>query len=338
VSAGPSDDPSTHVLKLLGGKWISAAISAAAALGVFDALLDEPRSCEALARALGCDEAMLARLLGVLEAERLLESDAKGALSVTALGAPLRRGALGELAVFSGAPFSWNPWSLLPEAIREGRAAFEMLHGAGLFDHLEAHPDEADVYHRAVDAFTRLEAIALAESFDFGGVSRMVDVGGGRGTLLVEVLRRHPHVRGALLEREAVAEEARKVFAREALAERAEVAIGSFLEGVPGDADLYVVKHVLHNWPDEDAVRILRHCRDALAPGGRVLVVEGLMLPPAYRDATRLLDLEMMTLLGPGRERTKPEFRKLLREAGLALESSRDLAGTTRLLVTSKLG
>lgn len=334
MSPGSSDDPTTHVLKLLGGKWVSAAVSAAATLGVFDALLEEPRTASALARGLGCDEAMLGRLLGVLRAERLLEADAEGVLTVTELGKPLERGALGELAVFSGAPFSWNPWSLLPDAIRAGGAAFALHHGEGLFDRLEQRPDEADVYHRAVDAFTRLEAIALAESFDFEGVRRLVDVGGGRGTLLVEVLRRHPHARGVLLEREAVAEEARKVFSREALSERAEVVIGSFLEGVPEGADLYVVKHVLHNWPDEDAVRILRNCRDALAPDGRVLVVEGLMLPPAYRDATRLLDLEMMTLLGPGRERTKPEFRRLLREAGLTLESSRDLAGTTRLLVT----
>src|SRR5690606_37822689 len=120
---------------------------------------------------------------------------------------------LGELAVFAGAPFSWNPWSLLAPAIREGGSAFERLHGESLFDYLETRPQEADVYHRAVDAFTRLEAIALAETYDFEGAHRVVDVGGGRGTLLVEVLRRHPNVRGVLLEREAVAAAAERVFA-----------------------------------------------------------------------------------------------------------------------------
>jgi SAM-dependent methyltransferase len=280
---------------------------------------------------------MLSRLVGVLVAEGLLAMDAEGVVSVTDLGRPLRRGALGELAVFSSAPFSWNPWSLLAPAIRAGATAFELLHGASLFDYLESRPDEADIYHRAVDAFTRVEAVALAESYDFAGVKSLVDVGGGRGTLLVEVLRRHPGVRGVLLEREAVAAAAERVFEEEGLSDRTEVVIASFLETVPCGADVYVIKHVLHNWPDDEALGILRRCREALAPGGRVLVVEGLMLPSAYRDATRLLDLEMMTLLGPARERTKPEFRKLLREAGLKLESSHDLAGTTRLLVAAKL-
>src|SRR5690606_26352619 len=141
--------------------------------------------------------------------------------------------------------------------------------------------------------FTRLEAIALAETFDFEGVERLVDVGGGRGTLLVEVLLRHPHVRGVLLEREAVAASAARHLAQAGLDGRAEVVVGNFLEGVPRGADVYVIKHVLHNWPDEEATRILSHCREAIAPGGSVLVVEGLMLPPTYRDATRLLDLEM---------------------------------------------
>jgi SAM-dependent methyltransferase len=338
VSAGPPDDPNTHVLKLLGGKWVSAAISAAASLGVFDALLDEPRTAERLAPALECDPPMLTRLVGVLVAEGLLAMDAADVISVTELGRPLRRGALGELAVFSSAPFSWNPWSLLAPAIRTGATAFELLHGASLFDYLESRPEQAEIYHRAVDAFTRLEAIALAETYDFAGVKSLVDVGGGRGTLLVEVLKRHPNMHGVLLEREAVAAAAERVFADEGLKDRTEVVVGSFLENVPRGADVYVIKHVLHNWPDDEAIGILARCRDALAPGGRVLVVEGLMLPPAYRDATRLLDLEMMTLLGPARERTKPEFRKLLREAGLKLESSHDLAGTTRLLVTAKLG
>lgn len=329
-------EPTAHVLKLLGGKWISAAIATAANLGVFDVLIEHPQPASSLAVALRCDTGMLTRLLGILESEGLLESDATGILSVTPLGAPLRSGVLGELAAFTGAPFSWDPWSRLPDAIRNGDTAFELHHGTGLFEYLERHPEHAEVYHRAVDAFTRLEAIALASSFDFSATRRIVDVGGGRGTLLVEVLKRHPHISGVLLERAAVADAARAVFERERLTERAEVRVGDFFESVPDGADVYVIKHVLHNWSDEHAVRILRNCASAVAPQGRVLVVEGIMLPPSYRDGTRLLDLEMMTLLGPGRERTKPEFRRLFAAAGLRLESSQELAGTTRLMIGAR--
>jgi SAM-dependent methyltransferase len=330
-------DPEQQLLQLLGGKWVAAAVSAAAELGVADALAEGPLTLQELAARLACEESALLRLLRALNGEGLVEADVEERFSLTPLGATLRTGRLRDLARFVGTTSMWSPWSALSDAVRSGRAAFERTHGAPLFEYLDAHPEEARLYHAAVDAFTRREARALAETFDFAGVETVVDVGGGLGTLLVELGARYPSLRCVLYDRASVVGQARAGEAGARLGARLETVAGDFLLGVPKGADAYVVKHVLHNWDDAQALQLLSHCRAALRPGGHVLVIEGLLLPGNRRDATRLLDLEMMVLCGGGRERSKPEFRALFKQAGLKLISSSDLAGTSRLLVAAPL-
>ncbi len=320
-----ADDAAARLLALLGGRWVTAAISAAAELGLADAL-DAPRSLDELAAAAGCHAPSLERLLRVLVGEGLLATERDGRYALTPVGAQLRTGALRDLAMFVGRPTWWAPWSALAHSVRTGEAAFEQVHGASLFEHLAEHPDEARFYDSAVDAFTRTEGAALADAFDFGAVRSVVDIGGGRGTLLLEVLRKHPHLRGVLFDRPHVVDEARG-----RLPANADAAGGDFFERVPGGADVYVVRHVVHNWDDDQATRILHNCAEAMSPGGRVLVVEGVVLPGDRQDATRLLDLEMLVLTGAGRERTQPEMRRLFRAAGLKLVKAGPLAGPTRL-------
>ncbi|MFW6051010.1 MAG: methyltransferase [Myxococcota bacterium] len=332
---GEPQDPAERLLRLLGGKWTAAAIAAAASLGLADALGAEPRTPGALADALGCDAGALERLLRVLAGEGLVEEGSDGRFGLTCLGAELRSDAMGDLAAFAGAPFAWHPWAALADAVRTGRSAFEHTHGQDLWTYLDARPEEARAYHAAIDAFTRHEARALAARFDFGSVGTVVDVGGGIGTLLLELLARWPSLRGVLLERPPVAEQAQARLTAAGVEDRCEAVAGDFLEAVPPGGDAYVIKRVLHNWPDAEATRILRHCAEAVRPGGHVLVIEGVVLPGNRRDPARLLDLEMLALCGPGRARGKPDLRRLFHAAGLKLERTSDLAGTTRLLVTT---
>ena len=254
------------LLQLLSGKWITAAVSAAAELGLADALEGRTVSPEALAEELGCAEDALLRLLRVLSGEELVEADAHGNYTLTALGAQLKTGQLRELARFVGSPFMWNPWAALATTVRTHQAAFEVTHGLSLFDHLDRHPEDAALYHSAVDAFTRREARALAETFDFSRAELVVDVGGGLGTLLVELGARWPALRCLLYDRPKVIEQAKVGPAAHALGGRLTTLAGDFLEGVPAGADIYVIKHVLHNWDDESAVSLLRRCRERLRP------------------------------------------------------------------------
>lgn len=329
----PEDANAERLLKLLGGKWIAASVSAAASLGIAEALADGPKSVESLAADVGCDAGALLRLLRVLVGEGVVELTDERTYAITPLGALLRRGEFGELAEFVGAPFSWDPWSKLPEAVRTGDAAFALHHGQGLFPYLDANADEARLYHAAIDGFTRRQARALAELFDFSKVSRVADIGGGRGTLLVEVLRRWTHLEGVLLERGGAVTLAQKAFVEAGLSARCVAREGDFFEAVPAGVDVCVVKHVVHNWDDARASQLLRGCAKAVGPEGHVLVVEGLLLPGNRKDATALLDIEMLALCGPGRERTKPEMRRLFTASGLRLVSTHDLAGMTRLLI-----
>jgi DNA-binding MarR family transcriptional regulator len=330
-------DPARSLLGLLAGKWIAAAIAAAAELGLADALAARgPLGAAALATELGCDEQGLTRLLGILVGEGLLEVDERERYSLTAIGAELRTEALRDLARYMGAPFTWAPFAHVAPALRQGRSAFELAHGESIFRYLDTHPAEAEVYQRGIDTFTRREAQALSQAFDFGAARCVVDVGGGLGTLLVEVLARFPALRGVLVDRPAVIAQAER--ALEYVPERGRIELypADFFERLPATADVYVLKHVLHNWDDERALQLLRNCADSLPDDGKVIIVDGYLLPGGRRDATRLLDLEMFVLCGAGRERRKPEFRRLLHRAGLKLLRSQALAGTTCMIIAVK--
>jgi AraC-like DNA-binding protein len=332
-----NSDAQQQLLELLSGKWVTAAVATAAELGVADALFERPLSAAELATQLGCDEQALKRLLRVLCGESLLSLLPQGRYALTELGTQLRTGQLRELARFVGAPFMWHPWAKLADAMRDpSQSAFERSTGLSLFEHLDRVPDDAQLYHQAVDAFTHAAAQALCEAFDFSELGYVVDVGGGLGTVLSELVKQFPRLRGVLFDRPQVIQQASKLFASHAAhAEQARIELisGDFFEQVPQGADAYVIKHVLHNWDDAQALRILRLCAQALRPSGQVLIVESLLLPGDMRDATAFLDLEMLALCGAGHERSKPAFRRLLQQAGLSLRTTTKLVGGVRLLV-----
>jgi hypothetical protein len=328
------NDEVAKLLDCLAGKWIAQAVSTAAKLGLADALR-EPMTIEALAGTMDCDAGALGRLVAVLVGEGLVAQDERrGLVSLTATGALLRRDELGALAEFVGSASQWTPWAQLHHAVRTGENAFERVHGEGLFEYLAQRPEEARLYDAAIDAFTAQQGRALAEAEVLDGVRSVVDVGGGRGTLLRELLVRRPGLRGVLFDRPDVVDAARERFA--GLEDRCDFVGGDFFVDVPAGADAYVVKHVVHNWDDEHATALLQRCRDAMAPGGRVMVVEAVLLPGDRRDEARFLDLEMLVVTGGGKERTKPALRRLLAAAGLRLTATRRLAPQAWLLVAER--
>jgi hypothetical protein len=327
-----SPDPAEKLLHLLGGKWLAAAISASAELRIPEALADSPMTIERLAARVSCQPDSLLRLMRVLLGEGIVILGKDREYALTEMGEFLRPGELSELAMFVGSPFSWDPWSGLAESVRTGESAFSKRYGLPLFEYLDQHADQASLYHAAIDAFTRREARALAEAFDFSEVTRISDVGGGRGTLLVEVLSRWTHLTGVLLERPEAVSQAQIAFENAGLADRCEARVGDFFQEVPMGVDVCVLKHVIHNWDDDTAIGILQRCRSAVGPDGTLLVIEGFLVPDTRRDQTNLLDLEMLVLCGPGHERSKPAMRRLLSAAGLRLARTVPLAGSVRML------
>ena len=325
--------PEDRLLDILGGKARLQAVSTATALGIPDQLASGPRSLAELAAATGCSEVVLAPVLRMVTGLGFFVSPAPGVYALSDDGRVLCRERLGPLATFVGAPDQWEPWAHLRAAARGGGPAFERRFGHGLYDHMAAQPAAAARYDAAIDCFTRHEAEALCRAVDFSTSRQVIDIGGGHGTLLLEVLRAGPHLRGVLFDLPHVAARAGERLQRE-LGERAAAVGGDFFAAIPAGADVQLLKHVLHNWDDARAAALLARCRAALPPDGRLLVIETILAPDDRADLACMLDLEMMVLLG-GRERRKPELRRLLAAAGFQLQAVTPLVSGSFVLVAT---
>jgi hypothetical protein len=307
--------------RLIDGYKITQAIHVAAVLGLADHLADGPRSAADLAAAAGADAGAVLRLLRALAAIGVLTEEADGRFSLTPMGEALRADAdhtVHPFAVMTGQDYYWRAWGALLHSVRTGENAFTAVHGVGTWTYRNAHPVEDAVFNAAMMANARRVDPVLAASIDVGGATRIADIGGGRGSLLMALLEKHAHTCGVLFDRPSVAAEAAPLLAAAGLGDRCEVVAGDMLESVPSGCDLYLLKFVVHDWNDEAALRILRACRRAMTPSARLVVIERLIGPPNERLAAKLSDLNM--LVGPGgRERTLEAFRALFAAAGLRL-------------------
>jgi O-methyltransferase domain len=190
-----------------------------------------------------------------------------------------------------------------------------------VFEYLAARPEAGRVFDEAMSERTAAYAASVAQAVDFADARTVIDVGGGNGTLLVEILRAHGHLAGVLLEAPSVAARADALLDAADVADRCEVFAGDFFDRVPAHGDCYVLANVLHDWDDARAIEILRNCRNAMSGSGRVLVVERL-IPEDDADPlpTLLSDINMLVITG-GQERTNAEYGRLLKDAGLTLEA-----------------
>ncbi|WP_326798543.1 acetylserotonin O-methyltransferase [Streptomyces sp. NBC_01808] len=316
---------------LVYGFALSRITGAFVRLGIPDALAGSALPAGRLARATGTDEPSLCRLLRAATALGLLTVRPGGRYELTLLGGLFRDDPrLRRLAELYGEPAVWQAYGALEDAVRDGGSAFHHAHGTGLFAALETDGPLAARFTEAMGTVTAAVTEPVLAGFDFGGIRHLVDVGGGDGTLLAALLRAYPHLRGTLLERPAALTAAPAVLRTAGVADRCTLVEGDFFAAVPtgdgGPADACLLKNILHNFGDDDCVRVLRACRAALRPGGRVLV-PALVLPEAAAAARTqadaevamaLSDVEMMVLTA-GRERTLAEYRGLFARAGLAL-------------------
>ena len=315
-----------EMLELLARGLLTQAVVVAARLGIADLVADGPRSAAELAEETGTRPDALARLLRALVALGVLARADDGRLSATPLSRALEDGpgSIRALAAFVGA-VTWRPWGALGHSVASGEPAFRHEYGEGLFEHLGHQPEAARIFQAWMTEQSRLQADALLGVIDLTGVERLVDVGGGRGTLLAALLEANPGLRGALYDLPEVASTA-EALAAPGIADRAEAVGGDFFESVPGGADRYILKLVIHDWDDERAIRILDSVRRAIPSRGRLLLVEHLLPEGDGYDHAVWLDLNMLVMTDGGRERTVAEYRDLLARAGFRL---------TRVLPTS---
>jgi SAM-dependent methyltransferase len=214
-----------------------------------------------------------------------------------------------------GAHFIWKPSGALAETVQTAQPSFERLYGASFFDYLAAHPDDAAIFNAAMSSSPD-HLTAIVGAYDFSKFEQIVDVGGGHGLLLATILSANPHLRGVLYDLPGVVAGS-SALKQEPISLRCEIIGGDFFKGVPAGADAYILKGIIHDWNDEAALKILKNCRRAIRPDGRLLLAER-VLTSSSDPATALMDMLMMVLT-TGRERTESEFRSLLQEAGFSM-------------------
>lgn len=314
---------SVGLLEMVMDGWVAQSIVAAADLGVADALAKRPLSVEDLALAVNADADALSRLMRALSSRGIFRRRRDGRYDLTPLAQPLRRDA--EISVagwvrWAGSPQMRERWSHLTEGIRAGRCTAAEMRGQHLFDYLAGEPELHDIFNDAMTSVTELSIAPLMAAYDFSPYRTIVDVGGGHGRFLAAILATTPHSRGVLFDLPQVVAGARDELTKHQIAERVRIVEGSFFNAVlPTEGDAYVIKNVLHDWPDEDAARILRNVRTAARPGAHLLLVE-LVLPDHNREfAGNWLDLDMFVSAGT-RLRTVDEYVRLLESAGFRLQ------------------
>ena len=311
--------PRETLWRMTNAYQASEAIHVAATLGIADLLEDGPSSVEHLAETTGTHAPALLRVLRALASVGVFAED-EGRFYQTSLSEYLRSDAPGSVrawAVQIGRPYHWNSWGHLLHSVETGEPAFRHLYGTTPWEYRAANPEDDAVFNAAMSSLSTAVGEAVVRSYDFSGIGTLVDVGGGEGALLAEILAANPTLRGVLFDQPRVVEGAR-LLERAGVAERCEVVGGSFFEAVPAGADAYLLKSVIHDWDDAEATRILSKCREAMAEGGKLLVVEPIIGPSNEPDPAKFSDLNMLVMLG-GRERTAEDFERLYAGAGFEL-------------------
>jgi hypothetical protein len=316
-----SDDPVTDVMWMVRGAWVTMSIRAGCRLGLFDHLV-EPRSAAWLAEATDSNQGALTQLLRALTELGLLEARDDGSYVDTPHGSTLTEEhprSLRSLVLMQ----SWLPnvatWSHLDDAVRTGAGVYQRVNGAPPWQHLGAHPEQEALFNRSMARRADGQVAAIVAGMDLAEAETVVDVGGGRGAMLAGVLRAWPRLTGVVADRPDVANDADAAFEQAGLSDRAHGVGSDFFASVPSGADVYFLSNVLHDWDDDDCLRILRTLRSAMDAESRLVVVERLLGVPG-RSATdardlAFVDLHMLVMFG-ARERTMAEYDSLLVAAG----------------------
>ena len=322
-----SEDQSRQAAyRLVQGFRVYQMVAAACELAIPDLLAGGPRSAHDLAALTDTHEESMRRFLRGLAVWGVVEQLPDGTYKAGSLADSFRSDRPGfRNMTLNLQKEAYGAWAELLFTLRTGQPAFERVYGKSRWAALADSPEDAARFNAHMVEVTARVAAGFVASYNFDGVSTAVDVGGGNGALLAAVLEAKPEIKGILFDLPAGLAGARDRFDHLGLADRLTIVEGSFFESCPGDADLYMLKSIVHDWDDEHATTLLKTCRAAMKPSARLVLIERILPDRVSPEQDGLdavmLDLHMMVVLG-GRERTTDEYRQLLAAAGLRLTNT----------------
>jgi hypothetical protein len=340
-SSEPQPPPSARVVSMINGMATFHTIRVAARYnlaGIIEA--HGPLTVAVLAKQTGTHAFSLFRLMRALASMGIFQEVNPGAedpLQVRFAQTELSRVLVPHLSesIYDAALLvntSWHQqsWNVLEHSIATGEPGLRMCTGKDLWEYLQEHPSEQDLFQRVMSLISRQLAAAILQVYDFSPFERLVDVAGGCGTLLMSILRAYPHLVGTLFDQPDVIELARPLLLQDPdLARRCELVSGNFfqVEALPSGGDCYYLQQILHDWNDEHCVQILHNIRQAIRPQGCLLILERVIEPGSGGAPNKFFDLEMLALL-EGRERTPREYEQLLQTSGFHLSAIRPTHST----------
>ena len=311
----------SELQQMIGAYRVSQMLAVAGRLRLADHLAAGARQVDELARLTGTHEDSLYRMLRALACFDVFAEESGRTFRLTPKAEWLRSDIPHSLRVAAeavGEEWQWQPWGDLLHTVKTGETAFDDIYGESTWTWFDRHPAAAARFNELMDAVTVAEAQAIAGAFDFSGARTIVDVAGGRGVLLAEILRQHPHARGILFNLPSVIDSARAALGT-SVADRMELVAGNFFQDVPPGGDIYILKNVIHDWDDKRSADILASCRRAMTSTPSILlIVEYVVRPGPPACLAKMADVHMMVRTG-GRNRTEEEWRELLTDSGLRL-------------------
>jgi len=314
--------PAAQLMQMGMGFIVSQAISVAARLYIADHLKNGAKSIEELAQLTETDAPSLYRLMRALSSVGVFRKEADGTFFNTALSEHLRedhpdsmRSALHMICDHE----HWRSHGNMLQSVKTGEIAFNYTFGMPIFPYFEQNPSAAEIFDNAMTSFSASISRAVAGTYDFSGAETIADIGGGHGLVLSTVLNANPQAKGILFDQPHVVSGAGNLLENAGVAERVELVSGDFFKEIPVEADVYLMKFILHDWNDEQCDAILANLAKSAKPGSKVLLIETVVEENDNQpSASKVMDLNMLVMTG-GKERTPSEYATLLEKAGFKL-------------------
>ena len=311
--------PRDELNRMIAGFWTTQAIHVAVRLRLPDLLASGPQTAEDLAAETDTHARSLYRLLRALSSSGVFLEDAEKRFALTPLSECLLSNTAGSLSALAWMRGDWQyrAWGDLLHNVQTGETAFEHVFGEPLFEFLRHNPENAAIFDQGMVGVHGRETEAMLVAFDFSNIRVLADIGGGNGSVLAAVLAKYPSLQAILFDRADVIDRAKANLTQAGVAERVQFIAGDFFQSVPSGADAYFLRHIIHDWSDQPATTILKHCRAVMPSDGRLLMAEFVLPDGPEPFHGKWFDLAMMVVTG-GQERTETEYRRLLDMCGFA--------------------
>ena len=313
--------PPVHLMQMLFGFAATRAIGVTAELRIADFLKDGAKTADELALQTGVHARSLYRVLRACASVGVYSEDNAKKFSLTPLAEPLLSDAPGSLRAFAemiSCDWQFQTWAELPYSVKTGKPSFDKVHGKSSFDYFWSNEKAGKVFNDAMTSNSAFTSVAVVNAYDFSSIKKLIDIGGGHGFLLASILAKNDNLKGVLYDTPAIVADAEKLLKEHGVTQKCETVGGDFFSSEPAGGDGYIMKHIIHDWNDEQCITILENCRKAMADGGKVLVVEMVVPEGNEPSPAKFLDLQMLQYL-PGCERTEMEYKGLFDKAGLKL-------------------